>query len=476
MSSDETYYLTVEADSPITLTRDWMDASTTRDPNDQDPEGEVTFPVIEGGYYLSADGYEEMHVEEVTEDMTVSLVPEGDDEEENEEDLGEYEQTGEDLDNELDAVKDRLDTLEASGGGGSGDGQLQDELEELQNRIAALEEAGGGSGGDGQFQDELDEIQDRIAALEQSSGGGGGEELRDDVSDLEERISAIEESGGGGGGGEGLINIENLAAALRPHLESSGDIPDDIEESLSRIDQAIEDLSVASGEAQSRLDALEEAVASIEAGSGRSDEQIRQLIREYVDEHVEAGGMTREEVESVVTAALADLDIEGFDQEVIERVSYHADALDFPARKVGPSEPIGEYHGVDMWGVKFATGTSCHIHEATVDAAESGSFRVVLGETDGVDQFDEVDSTEVEVEEGVQRVDLDLEVPSSGYYLLSREGVLGLRRGEFGGWDDYMVDNLRLARGDKPGFPENDNWYYFFDMEMTASKDHEFPD
>ena len=309
-----------------------------------------------------------------------------------------------------------------------------------------------------------------------------GEQLDQKFSELEARIDTLEESGVGAGGGDvgggdadGILqlNLENLAAALEPYLdlESGGEveIPADVEDRLNRLDSTLADV-------QASVDALSR---ELEAKTGRSDEEIRQLIREYVDEHGSGGsgdGLTRAEVERIVTASLDDLDITGFDEEVIERVRHHAEALDFPARKVGPSEPTGDYHSVGMWGIKFATGRGCYIREATVDAATGGSFTAVLGETDGIDQFDQVDSTTISVDEGVQRVTLDLEVPSEGYWLLAREGGPPLRRGQWNGWDDHMVDNLRLRAGDKPGFEENSNWYYFFDMEMTANERHEFPD
>ena len=265
-----------------------------------------------------------------------------------------------------------------------------------------------------------------------------GAEFDDKFEEVHERIDALAESGGGGDGaghsGEGILNLnlENLAAALEPYLDTGG---------------------------------------------GRSDEEIRQLIAAYVDENVETGGggMTQAEVEQIVTASLADLDIKGFDEEIIERVRYHSEALDFPARRVGPSKPIGDYHAVDMWGVKFYTGRECYIRSATVDAAEAGSTTVVLGETDGVDKFEQVDSTKVSLDKGVQHVTLDLEVPKKGYWLLARKGGPGLRRGQWNGWDDHMVDNLQLVKGDKPGFEENNYWYSWFNLEMTANENHEFP-
>ena len=255
-----------------------------------------------------------------------------------------------------------------------------------------------------------------------------GAEFDERFAEVHERIDAV--AGSGGGGGDGDL-MQQFAAALEPHLNTGG---------------------------------------------GRSDEEIRQLVAEYVDEHVESGGLSRDDVEQIVTSALADLDIKGFDEEVIERVRYHSEALDFPARRVGPSKPIGDYHDVDMWGIKFYTGRECYIRSAVVDAAESGTTTVVLGETDGVDKFEQVDSTKVSVEKGVQRVTLDLDVPKKGYWLLARKGGPPLRRGKWNGWQDHMVDGLRLRSGDKPGFEENDYYYNWFDLEMTANKNHKFPE
>lgn len=69
------YTLTVEATSPVTLERTWEDASTTREPTD----GTVEFPVIEGSYTLSADGYYDIHEElalQIDSDTTVTLQSE----------------------------------------------------------------------------------------------------------------------------------------------------------------------------------------------------------------------------------------------------------------------------------------------------------------------------------------------------------------------------------------------------------------
>lgn len=80
MSADiDVYVLTVKADSPVTLHRNWQNASTTREPTN----GTVEFSVIEGpgdGYTLEADGYEDKVVH-VDSDTTVTLQPEETDDE-----------------------------------------------------------------------------------------------------------------------------------------------------------------------------------------------------------------------------------------------------------------------------------------------------------------------------------------------------------------------------------------------------------
>jgi hypothetical protein len=67
---EETYTLTVEASEPVTLERNWEDASTTREPTD----GVVEFSVVAGEYTLVAEEYED-EVVEVDGDMTVTMTP-----------------------------------------------------------------------------------------------------------------------------------------------------------------------------------------------------------------------------------------------------------------------------------------------------------------------------------------------------------------------------------------------------------------
>lgn len=238
-------------------------------------------------------------------------------------------------------------------------------------------------------------------------------------------------------------------------------------------------------------DDLDEHRGDPESGGGLTEEDVIQLIEEHgsgglseddvvqlIDEHASGGdGLTRDEVENVVVAALEDVDVGGeFNSEVLERVRYHAEALDFPARRVGPAEPTGDYHANPHWGIHFRTGRECYIRSAMIDAKESGSFRVQLGTYDG-DEFEVTDETTIEdVEKGEQRVDLGLQVPNEDEYLLATPDDFPLRRGRFSDWDDHMVDNLCLIGGDRSGdFDPNDYWYKLFDLEITANENHEFP-
>ena len=156
---------------------------------------------------------------------------------------------------------------------------------------------------------------------------------------------------------------------------------------------------------------------------------------------------------------------------VIARLNAAADALEFPARRVGAT-PRGSQHTASHWGIHFRTERAIHLGRATVDAGESGSFAAVVGAYDGENSFEPVHEREISVESGINEIDLDMAL-EPGEYLLTRDGSFPLRRGEWGGWESQSRDGLELIGGSKPGdfTKPNRYWYYFFDLNVAAHAD-----
>lgn len=163
------------------------------------------------------------------------------------------------------------------------------------------------------------------------------------------------------------------------------------------------------------------------------------------------------------------IDLRAFD-EVLGRLEDAADALEFPARRVG-SSPRGDQHGASLWGIHFETDRSIHLGEATVDADESGTFTAVVGEYDGDAEFNPVHERDISVDSGINTIDLDMEL-EPGEYLLTRAGGFPLRRGGWAGWESQSRDGLELKGGSKPGdYSDNRFWYYYFDLNIAAHED-----
>lgn len=163
------------------------------------------------------------------------------------------------------------------------------------------------------------------------------------------------------------------------------------------------------------------------------------------------------------------VDLRAFD-EVLGRLENAADALEFPARRVG-SSVRGDQHGATRWGIHFETEKRIHLGEATVDADESGTFTAVVGEYDGDNEFSPVHERNISVDSGVNTIDLDMAL-EPGEYLLTRDGNFPLRRGGWAGWESQSRDGLELKGGSKPGnFDDNRFWYYYFDLHIAAHED-----
>ncbi|MDL5363323.1 twin-arginine translocation signal domain-containing protein [Halalkalicoccus sp. NIPERK01] len=162
------------------------------------------------------------------------------------------------------------------------------------------------------------------------------------------------------------------------------------------------------------------------------------------------------------------VDLRAFD-EVLGRLERAADALEFPARRIGAT-PRGEQHGATHWGIHFETEKAIHLGEATVDADESGTFRAVVGRYDGDSHFAPVHERDVSVDAGLNTIDLDMAL-EPGEYLLTRDGSFPLRRAAWSGWESQSRDGLELKGGANPNYADNRYWYYYFDLNVAAHED-----
>lgn len=169
----------------------------------------------------------------------------------------------------------------------------------------------------------------------------------------------------------------------------------------------------------------------------------------------------------VEEATGGNVDLRAFD-EVLGRLEAAADALEFPARRIG-AYPHGEYHTNTLWGIHFETERSIHLGEATVDAGESGTFSAVVGEYDG-NSFSPVHERNITVDAGINTIELDMAL-EPGEYLLTRDGSFPLRRGEWSGWESQSRDGLELIGGAHPEYTSNQFWYYYFDLNVAAHED-----
>lgn len=161
------------------------------------------------------------------------------------------------------------------------------------------------------------------------------------------------------------------------------------------------------------------------------------------------------------------VDLRAFD-EVLGRLERAADALEFPARRIG-ANPRGAQHTNSHWGIHFETEKPMHLGEATVDAGESGTFTAVVGEYDG-SGFSPVHERAISVDSGLNTIDLDMQL-DPGEYLLTRDGSFPLRRAEWSGWESQSRDGLELKGGAHPDYSGNRFWYYYFDLNVAAHED-----
>lgn len=250
---------------------------------------------------------------------------------------------------------------------------------------------------------------------------------------IRQEIQAADTGGSSDGDGDGLIGkVKSRVDALEKATESHG----------KQLDEASNQIASVRG----RLDALENADGG---GSGGETPGV----------DLPDGGSLADKIREVMVAEYGD-DL----QSALGRIM-------LPSRKLGPS-PNGSYHEASMWGVDFEVERAAHLGAANVDAAEAGTFTAVLGEYDGDAGFTEVASKDIEVEQGVNTVSLDFEVPQAGRYLLTRNGNFPLRRGEWGGWDSQSRGGVTLNGGAKPGdYDDNTYYYYYFGLQIAAAAD-----
>ncbi|MCL7418230.1 MAG: hypothetical protein M8354_10380 [Halalkalicoccus sp.] len=162
------------------------------------------------------------------------------------------------------------------------------------------------------------------------------------------------------------------------------------------------------------------------------------------------------------------IDLRAFD-EVLGRLERAADALEFPARRIG-SAPRGQQHGASRWGIHFDTDQPIHLGTATVDAGRAGTFTAVVADYNGNNQFTPVHQRDITVDAGINEITLDMAL-EPGEYLLTREGGFPLRRSAWSGWESQSRDGLELYGGSKPGYESNRYWYYYFDLHVAAHED-----
>ena len=145
---------------------------------------------------------------------------------------------------------------------------------------------------------------------------------------------------------------------------------------------------------------------------------------------------------------------------------------------VGPFHD-GEWHdstaGDGSFGVVMWLDEDVEILSAVVasDVDEPTDLPVELREyNDGAEKPPVVDNTVVTVSGGVERIDLNLNVPDTGEYVLCRgaqDDPVPLRRiGEYTNWDDHSRDAIELRQGTNAGvdgdYGSEEYYYYFFDI------------
>lgn len=160
-----------------------------------------------------------------------------------------------------------------------------------------------------------------------------------------------------------------------------------------------------------------------------------------------------------------------------QRAEGAVNGVEFPARRIGPS-PLGGYHSNGGWGNHFKTTRPLHFGRATVDAEDATKATFVLGHYDGKDTLEPITRKTFDLKKGPQRINLNMQVPNAGGYLLYRDGTAPLLRGVWDGFGVHSRDGLELVGGSKVGDQTKPNryWYFFFDLQVAARADAHLPE
>lgn len=265
----------------------------------------------------------------------------------------------------------------------------------------------------------------------------------------------------------------------------------------------------------SRLSALE---AEHEGDTGhsepRTDAEINALIDTRLEDYFSPGG----DGEGEGDKGEGDLFLAAFDEHVISLIDEHATegvgesevinlinehAAGFPEDRleaidqelenirdaigmvrggvtstIGPEVPDadgGYFHSTPGWGTIVSISEPRQFRECTVVSNQAGEFTAELWEyTDDGNAGERVDHTDINVvSDGEHDVDLDLQAPEAGTYLLTRDyergkSTISLWRttGDWDGWGN-IDQSLTLKTSAHPDFGgEPKYWYYFFACDV----------
>lgn len=141
---------------------------------------------------------------------------------------------------------------------------------------------------------------------------------------------------------------------------------------------------------------------------------------------------------------------------------------------IGPDVPDdGFEHSTPGWGAILTIDEPRQFRDCTVVSNQSGNFEAELWEYDG-DAGDLVDSTTINViSDGEHDVDLDLQAPEPGVYLLTRDYDKGRSdislwrtNEDWDGWGE-IDSSLTLHNSAHPDYGgEPKYFYYFFSCEV----------
>lgn len=224
----------------------------------------------------------------------------------------------------------------------------------------------------------------------------------------------------------------------------------------------------------------EEVVSLIEERSvegGLSEEDVLLLI----DQNSRGDGLTEEDVLELIRGNAPETDLTAIREELQETRTRLDELLDdlnkeLSSRIVGPPTPLGDRHTYAGWGIHFTTKEPLHFGKATIRAFTSGTVNVELFKYQSGNVGELVDSTTVQIPvSGVQEIDLDIDVPEEGQYLLTRDwetqpsdNVSLWRMLNYTGWENDSDESITFHGAGHDEFSSNKHWYYFFNLHVEA--------